>query len=102
MSDAAVKKYDESKKVEAGLSEREVRLEKERIFAHHNARRDRYEAYLKMREETRRLRWWQKLFLAGMAGSFLFCTIMLLCSFHPTGKIWVHELLFRILSTPAI
>lgn len=96
MSEGA-KKYDMSKKEEAFLYEMEVRQEKERIIREHEERRERYLQYLKERKEEQRLRWWQKAFLYFMGASFLFCLTMLVCSLHPTGKAWVHDLLSVVL-----
>lgn len=97
MSEGA-KKYDMSKKEEAFLFEMEVRQEKERIIREHEERRERYLQYLAERKEERRLRWWQKSFLYFLGACFLFCLTMLACSLHPTGKVWVHNLLAQILS----
>ncbi len=99
---AGARKYDESKRQEAQLAERYMRQEKERILQEHQVRRTRYLNYLEQRKQARRLRWWQKLFLVGLSCCFLFCLTMLLSTFSAGGKIWVHDLLFRVLSTPAI
>ncbi len=98
MSSEAAKKYDTSKREEAIFYEMEVRKEKERIIKDHEERREKYLKYLAERREERRLRVWQKAFLGLIALSFSFCMVLLLCSFHPSGKVWVHEFLYQVLS----
>ena len=97
MGDASAKKYDLSKKEEAFLYEMEVRQEKERIIREHEERRERYLNYLAERKEQRRLHWWQKAILYFIGASFVFCLTMLLSTFHPASKVWVHNLLAVVL-----
>lgn len=98
MSSESAKKYDTSKREEAMLYEMEVRKEKERIIQEHEERREKYLKYLAQKREERRLRPWQKAFIGMIALSFSFCMVLLLASFNSSGKVWVHEFLYTVLS----
>lgn len=98
MSGNGAKKYDVSKKEEAALYEMEIREEKMRIIQEHEIRREKYLAYVAEKNEERKLRWWQKIFLGSIIFCFTLCSIMLVCTFLPVGKGWVHSLLGAILS----
>lgn len=98
MASIGAKKYDTSKKEEALLYEMEVREEKMRLIEEHEVRRQKYLTYLAEKRESRKMKVWQKAILGTIALSFSLCALMLLCTFHPSAKNWVHDLMAVVLS----